>query len=336
MPELVSIVIVSHNNWPDLELAISSALHQSYPSIEVILVDNESTDQSLNEVERLFAGRVLVIRKANIGHGAARNIGFQHSRGEYIQFLDGDDFLAPNKIEKQAEALLSNSDVDIAYGKVCQFQSPAGAPNWKDWDTRQFTDMLKRLIELNEDGPGLTSHSVLFRRSVFEKVGLWDEHLYVCDQDYWLRAANAECRFRFIPEAYCFYRRRPGQMSDHAALVIHGLEEVWSKAVDYIDREPYHSMLSIRLSRLRYQLAFLDSEISAVDARKAIAKARSTSKEGVSLLSYAAGILLTLMPGGRALAASQKSPWRSLRRIVAQRIGVSSNSRIHATVSEYV
>src|SRR5438477_251271 len=79
--DLVSIIIVAYNNWPELENAIQSALCQSYSPREVIVVDNSSSDETPAEVEKLFGSRVRYVRQANRGDAGAYNAGFQQARG---------------------------------------------------------------------------------------------------------------------------------------------------------------------------------------------------------------------------------------------------------------
>src|SRR5262245_41810676 len=105
VPELVSIIVVGYNNWPDLELAIQSALCQSYRPIEVIVIDNSSTDDTSKEVPRRFSDRICYLRQENRGDAGAYNRGIREAKGEFLQFLDGDDVLTPYKIEKQMEIM---------------------------------------------------------------------------------------------------------------------------------------------------------------------------------------------------------------------------------------
>src|SRR5579859_2411960 len=112
-PESVSVVICAWNNWPDLEMTIESALHQSHQPLEVIVVDNSSTDATHQEVPSRFGQRVRYIRQPNKECAGAYNTGFAVARGEYIQFVDGDDVLAPNKIEKEMEVFRANPELDI-------------------------------------------------------------------------------------------------------------------------------------------------------------------------------------------------------------------------------
>ena len=143
-PGLVSVVICAYNNWPDLELAIHSALHQSYQPIEVIVVDNSSTDATQEEVPRLFGGAVRYIRQPNTGDSGAYNTGMRIAKGEFLQFMDGDDFIAPNKIEKQMAMFRANPMADIVYGDTRRFQSLPGLVQrqWRDVDMEDYDDIL--------------------------------------------------------------------------------------------------------------------------------------------------------------------------------------------------
>jgi len=98
---LVTVVVVAYNNWPELELAIQSALSQTYAPIEVIVVDNSSTDATLREVATRFGARVRYVLQPNTGDAGAYNTGIRLAKGEFVQLLDGDDVLTPYKIEKQ-------------------------------------------------------------------------------------------------------------------------------------------------------------------------------------------------------------------------------------------
>ena len=117
-PDLVSIIIVCYNNWPDVELAVESALYQSYRPVEVIVVDNSSTDATPVEVPKRFGNSIRYIRQPNRGDGGGYNAGMRAASGEFVQFLDGDDFLATNKIAKQVEMFRADPAVDIVYGDV--------------------------------------------------------------------------------------------------------------------------------------------------------------------------------------------------------------------------
>ena len=113
-PGSVSIVICAWNNWPDLDMTIASALHQSRQPLEVIVVDNTSIDPTSVEVSRRFGSRVRYICQPNAGCAGAYNTGFTMAVGEFIQFLAGDDVFAPNEIEKQLEIFRAKPELTLS------------------------------------------------------------------------------------------------------------------------------------------------------------------------------------------------------------------------------
>jgi GT2 family glycosyltransferase len=298
--DLVSIVIVAHDDWPDLELAIESALGQSYPHVEVIVVDNDSSDATLQVVPDRYGDRIAYRKQPNRYDGGGRNTGFELASGELIQFLDADDFLAPDKIEKQVAALQSDPEADVVYGDFRVFGLPG--VEYQEGDTRDFDDVLLALLSPEGNGAGLLVHSALFRRTALERIGLWDETIPTSDQDYWLRAAVAGCRFRYCPGSLSFYRRRPGQMTSRRYGLLRDMEMTFAKALGYIEDEPYRGLLETRLARLRYVLAVADESGGRQSALAELRQAREGSPETVSKLAYALGYALITVPGGSSLA----------------------------------
>jgi GT2 family glycosyltransferase len=317
---LVSIVIVAHNNWPDLELAIESALCQSWPATEVVVIDNDSTDSTEAEVRRVYEGRLRYVRQANVLDAGGYNRGIAETTGEFVQLLDADDFLAPNKISRQMEIFAEQPRADIVYGDARQFQGQAGRPEWSDWNTTQQADMLATLIDPAGEGAGLLPHSVLFRRSALEKVGRWDESLFGADLDYWLRAAWGGCVFVYSPGAWAFHRRRPSQMSADIGAMVNRTTVTFEKALTYIDREPYRSAIRKRLAGLRYAAAMTNLRLTRQQAMAELEASRKLDPDRISSIPYAAAYATVAIPGFRNLLTS--SSLLRMRRVVARSLGV--------------
>jgi glycosyltransferase involved in cell wall biosynthesis len=309
--DLVSIVIVAHDDWPYLELAVESALNQTHPQVEVIVVDNESSDATAREVPERFGDRVAYRRQPNRFEGGGRNTGFEMASGELIQFLDADDFLAPNKIAKQVASFESDPDVDIVYGDFRVFGLPD--VEYEEGNTRDFDDFLLALLSPDGNGAGLLPHSALFRRRAIERIGPWDESIPTSDQDYWLRAAAKQCKFKHCPGSLCFYRRRPGQMSSRRLGMLRDMEMTCAKALGYVEDEPYRSLLATRLARLRFVLALTAESGGKRSAIAELTRARESSPEIISGLAFALGWALISIPGGSRLArAHTLRPLRAL------------------------
>jgi len=315
VPGLVSVVVCAWNNWPDLEMTVESALNQSYQHIEVVIVDNSSADATAEEVPSRFGRRVRYIRQSNKDTAGAYNAGFEVARGEYIQFVDGDDVLAPNKIEKQLEVFRADPKVDIVYGDARMFQTLAAAASWIDPPTREESDIWYALISPHV---GICALGTLWHRRSIERVGPWDESLYVEDLDYFLRAAWAGCRFAHCPGGPMgFSRVRPSQKTENSPAMARGLEIVWNKALGYVTREPYRGLIASELARHRFNMA-LSRDLTKQEALATLALARATSPETVPKSVYFLTQAAILVPAIRA-------PWlRKIRRWVLSRLSLVS------------
>jgi len=316
IPGLVSVVICAWNNWPDLEMTIASALHQSFQPLEVIVVDNSSTDATPTEVPRRFGQRVRYVCQPNLGCAGAHNTGFAMASGEFIQFVAGDDVLVPNKIEKQMEIFKAKPELDIVYGDIRMFQTLAGVANWSDVPTQQESDMLNALLVPEKLGAGINVLGALFRRKALDRVGRWDESLYCEDTDYWLRAACAGCRFGHCPGSPMGFKRMwPGQKIADVPTTTRGLEAVWDKALGYVTQEPYRSLLAEELAKYRFYMAVSRCQMSVPEALGKLALAHATSPEKISTLAYMFGYASIVLPGGSFLVRSRSL--RAIRRLLA-------------------
>jgi glycosyltransferase involved in cell wall biosynthesis len=204
---LVSIVIPCYNAAPWVAQTIESALAQTWPAKELVLVNDGSTDDSLAIARRYEAGGLRVIDQPNRGASAARNAGLGASRGEFIQFLDADDLLAPDKIARQLPRLLAGGPGVIATGAWARFHAePAEAdfaayPNWRDLTGVEFLQVHY------ESGAMMHPAAWLAPRALLDRAGPWDETLTLNDDgEYFARVVLAATGIVFCPEARSFYR----------------------------------------------------------------------------------------------------------------------------------
>jgi hypothetical protein len=168
---LVSILINNYNYGRFLGEAIDSALAQSYRHIEVVVVDDGSTDNS-SEVLAKYAGRIVAVEKENGGQPTAFNAGFAASKGEIICFLDADDLFLPEKIQTVVDIFRQNPQAAWCFDRVLQFDEQTGvrrvpASKWKSglWDERNA--MCVRGVAPNI--PTATS-GLSFRRDILARV----------------------------------------------------------------------------------------------------------------------------------------------------------------------
>lgn len=193
----VTIVITSHNRGQLLAESLSSALEQQYDKLEVVLVDDGSSDSTtLGIVEAARSlPRVRVIQQANAGLGAARNAGVRSSSSEFIMCLDDDDILAPTYVKKCAERLLDDSSLGVVYSLARKF----GTVN-KAWDLPEFST--EAMVFGN-----VVFAAGLFRRSDWLTVGGYSEDLpHYEDYDFWIRLLMLGRGFARVPEELFFYR----------------------------------------------------------------------------------------------------------------------------------
>lgn len=206
-PGLVSVIMPSYNAEPYLEEAVASVMGQSYPAVELIIVDDGSTDGSVALAEHLIEahpGRIRLFRQQNQGPYPARNLGMEHARGEFIAFLDADDWWTLDCIEK-LHAALAASNAALAYcgwqnvGAVHRSNAPYVPPDYEQGDKAE------QFLRAASPWP---IHAALTRSEVLRKVGGFDTHWRTCmDYDLWLRIGVAN-RIVLVPEVMAFYRHK--------------------------------------------------------------------------------------------------------------------------------
>jgi GT2 family glycosyltransferase len=308
---LVSTVVVAYNNWPDVELAIQSALCQSYKPTEVIVVDNSSEDVTPVEVPKRFVGRIMYVRQPNSGDAGAYNTGLIHARGEFVQFLDGDDILTPYKVEKQMEVFREDPGADIVFGDQRVFQSFAGQLILEDYDRHDYDDMIA--AHLPPIMGGVDSQlSALFRRRALDRIGPWDTTVYVTDLDYFLRAASLGCRFRHCKSIAGFARIHPRQMSWNWVAVRRGREAVLLKALSYIHDEPNRTLVRRWLEQIQFSMATVHTGMTRSEAMAKWHEARKLQSGAVAALAYWLAACTILFPRGLPIVRSRiLQPFRS-------------------------
>jgi len=195
----VSVIIPTFNEADYLSEAIRSALHQTHAPLEIIVVDDGSTDQTPS-VAASFGDAIRYDRQPHCGLSATLNRGVQLAQGDLFAFLDHDDVWVPDKLQKQAAVLQENPEIDMVFGYSRFFASPDLA-----------ADAARRLVIPDKPQPGALKSAMLIRRISFFKVGLFDTNLRVGDFiDWYSRAADAGLKAYFLPEVL-FSRRVHGR-----------------------------------------------------------------------------------------------------------------------------
>ncbi len=204
---LVSIIVPCYNAEPWLAATLDSALAQTWPEREIIVVDDGSRDGSLALARSYAARGVQVLAQANRGASAARNAGLRAARGGFVQFLDADDLLAPEKIARQMRLLADDGGRRVATGAWARFErDPAEAvftpePNWRDLGGVEFLQLNYEKVTMMHPAAWLAP------RSLLDRAGPWDETLSLNDDgEYFARVALAAAGVAFCPEARSYYR----------------------------------------------------------------------------------------------------------------------------------
>jgi glycosyltransferase involved in cell wall biosynthesis len=205
----VSIIIPCYNKRDYVAVAIESALAQTHPC-EVIVVDDGSTDGSLDEIA-LFDGRVSWVTGPNRGGSAARNLGLEMARGEWIQFLDADDFLPAEKVAVQLDVLRNAPERTVAFCPWSYFHDdgkvdpPDVRRYWRSYS--QGSDLL---IDTWYNGGFFPPHAWLISRALIDRAGNWDERLTGDDDgEFFGRQLLAASALRFCEQTSVLYRDPP-------------------------------------------------------------------------------------------------------------------------------
>jgi glycosyltransferase involved in cell wall biosynthesis len=254
---LVTIVIPTYNRSLLLKRAVQSVLNQTYSNLEVLIVDDKSTDKT-EEVARELEkkdDRVRYIRQAkNQGAPAARNRGIKEAKGKYIGLLDDDDEYLKDKIELQVEKFKNNPRLGLVYGGFRVIRE-AGEKKPVDKQAKQKGDVSRKLLNRCFIG----SPTVLVKREAFEKVGGFDENLQSCqDWDMWYRISK-EYPFDYIDRVVAkYYLHDSEQITTNWAKKVQGVTRIFDKQKKDLEKYP-----KIYLRRLKNLVKF-----SAADGRR--------------------------------------------------------------------
>lgn len=214
MMPTVSIVIPCYNGANFLRESIDSALGQTYPNKEVIVVNDGSIDASLS-VMQSYGSKIIIVDQQNLGLPAARNAGIHKACGDVFAFLDADDYWSPEFLSHMVTAL-EEKGAAIAY---CGWQNvglpgPSGQP-YVPPDYEVMPDKLEQLVT----GVGWPVHAALISRKALFDAGLFNPVLKSCeDFALWIRVAPQNI-LALVPEVLAFYRFHGNQMSAHRSMI---------------------------------------------------------------------------------------------------------------------
>jgi glycosyltransferase involved in cell wall biosynthesis len=184
---LISCIVPVHNGERFLAEAIDSILAQDHDPLEVVVVDDGSTDRSA-EIAESYGEPVRVVRQEHSRQTATRNRGLRESRGEYIAFLDADDLYRPRKLSTQLRHLRASPETEICLCTAENFWEPG------------LEDERERYLALGRSKATHTFVAMLARRSVFDRVGPLDETQRGDQIDWFVRASAAGAQTIVLPD----------------------------------------------------------------------------------------------------------------------------------------
>lgn len=242
MSPKVSVLIPAYNSEKTIAQTLQSVIRQTYKDWELIVIDDGSTDATAAVVGGFDDRRVRLIRKTNGGTSSARNKGIKNGRAQYLQFLDADDLILPQKLSCQVALLDRDPKVGVVYSSFryvyddyCEIHPP-------EWLRAPSDDPFSDLVA----GSMFPPHAALVRSSLVKEVGLFDEAILSGeDWDFWLRLARMGVKFQYHDDLLALYRQRPGSKTKS--------RERWRRAhVQIIEKVREYTHDDAELERIRW------------------------------------------------------------------------------------
>lgn len=197
----VTVIIPSYNKAEYTRRTVESVLAQTYPNIEIIVVDDGSKDETPSVMGR-YLDRIRFIQKSNGGACSARNEGIRHATGDYVAFLDCDDLYLPEKVKRCVDYLEERPDVGFVYTGVYFIDDQERMVGKYDHPRSQEGSIVRELIL----GNFICNSTIIVRKSILDVVGFFDQTVFTpADWDMWLRMAKVS-KAGYIAEPLTQYR----------------------------------------------------------------------------------------------------------------------------------
>jgi glycosyltransferase involved in cell wall biosynthesis len=250
---LVTVIIPTYNRAPFLSKAIDSVLNQSYKTFELIVVDDGSTDETKSILDDYVKkdNRIRVFSQINQGQSVARNKALDEAKGDFICFLDSDNFWPKNKLKTQTNFLNENENVDVVYGDIITIDedgSEVSRNNMKRYSGKIARWMLRdNCVSMN---------TAMAKRQCFNEMGGMSGTRRVADDyDLWLRF-SAVYNFAYVPDFWAFYRVMKDQISsdkmarfESNELIINKFKLQFSDCLSKVEFDRGFSVFHIRKAR---------------------------------------------------------------------------------------
>jgi len=229
---LVSVIIPCYNQAHFLFESVESALAQTYPRSETVVVDDGSRDGTAGVMAR-YSG-IVSVRQDNRGLAEARNAGFRASTGDYVLFLDADDRLTPNAVESHLLCFAKNPQAGFVVGDIDHIAldgSYVGSPRWPVLDANHYEELLRVNHVAN-------TIAVMFRRSIVEQAGGFRQDCSPAEDYELLLHAARLCPSAHHNAVVAQYRRHPNSISRKGAVMLGAMKRVMSLQRDEVKGNP--------------------------------------------------------------------------------------------------
>lgn len=205
---LVSVIVPFYNAEGTICETVQSVLSQTFKDFELILIDDGSTDRSVELISRIEDSRLRMVHQPNQERAVARNRGIQDAQGEWIAFLDADDLWLEQKLEKQLHWLEMSPEIGLVYSDLYYFDNLTGKDLWlysKKFQKLHRGNVLPNLLRVNF----IQSPTPLIRRTILDQSGWFDPKLPpIEDWDLWIRISSVT-EIDYVPEPLARYRYHP-------------------------------------------------------------------------------------------------------------------------------
>jgi glycosyltransferase involved in cell wall biosynthesis len=265
---LISVIIPSYNSARFVPQAVQSVLEQTYSPVEVIVVDDGSTDDTRERLD-LRNGRIRYIYQSNGGLSKARNRGINEAHGDLIAFLDADDQWLPEKLQKQWQCLRVHPDAGLVHTDIYRLYEPGGARVHKYCDRERFSSYCYTEFFW---GNAVVPSTVLVTRRCLEEVGRFDEDIHGAstqDMDLWIRVAR-HFPLSYVDEPLVLYREHLTNASRNRRMMLEDEYYVLIKALRMdpsLRQEIGRHRIRRRMSELTFGAGY--ANVDAGDLRRA-------------------------------------------------------------------
>ncbi len=310
---MLSVITPAYNAEAYVASCIESVLGQTFGDLELVIVDDGSTDGTADVIASFAAKdpRVRGFRGPNRGVSYARNVALRHSHGRYLALLDADDQWAPSFAATMVRILDRQPSVGVVVGNALNVGGPFDGTPVRPWpaEPRQirFIDMIEHL-----DAVFIMS---VFRREVYEAIGGFNERLHRSeDYEFWLRAAATDVTFLTHPVPLGRYRRLPGSMSSNELAMFESIMQVLRNARGFRHRARADELAAIDRQLEKMAAAYVLTKGKAALLRKDFVEASShfweLYRRGCGVMFAAASVGLRVAP--RAVLGAYRARLQAL------------------------